>query len=466
MKSKLHILFFIACLISYQSADAQLFKRLKEKAKQKAKNIENKVINKIDNKVEKTIDDAIEEKEDSKKETSRREDPTATKEKDFGDVTINHSKTYGSVTLTETRQIKVDKTNSGYTIYGNWWSHKADIYDGFMIVISTTQNLKDSNTGKQTFKIPEEATLKLGYDPELPFKQQSVDGFSRAVTDDYQKYEIAKGEVTIDVLSDENIKISFSGTASLTKRTKNPNSEFPDKTFYDATISGNIDSKTPLFQNQETIVKQDGDKKSKSYSDTMTDENIPAPAPGTYLFSSEVVTEIRSPKENRSHKISYLLHPKAKYIAIKADLGAYSDEEMEGESIIVMDQGNTHVFVESNGMKMRMSNGMMGQENMSNLTDQMAQYDYTKLQKTGNTKTILGATCYEYAMADSSTKVNFWVAPSIKLSNWFIQDHSSLDGYIMEYTIQSNKETMTSTTIAIKNNINKTINPKEYKKMF
>ena len=147
-------------------------------------------------------------------------------------------------------------------------------------------------------------------------------------------------------------------------------------------------------------------------------------------------------------------------------MSEYSDNEMNGESIIVMDKGNAHIFVETAGMKMRMSNGMMGQQNMSNPTDQMAQYDYTKLQKTGNTKTILGETCYEYAMADNTTKINFWVAPNIKLSNWFIQDTSLLDGYIMEYTVQSNEGTMTSKTIAIKDNINKTINPKEYKNMF
>ena len=147
-------------------------------------------------------------------------------------------------------------------------------------------------------------------------------------------------------------------------------------------------------------------------------------------------------------------------------MSEYSENEMDGESIIVMDKGNAHIFVETAGMKMRMSNGMMGQQKMSNPTDQMTQYDYTKLQKTGNTKTILGATCYEYTMADNTTKINFWVAPSIKLSNWFIQDNSMLDGYIMEYMVQSNEGTMTSKTIAIKDNINKTINPKEYKKMF
>jgi hypothetical protein len=150
---------------------------------------------------------------------------------------------------------------------------------------------------------------------------------------------------------------------------------------------------------------------------------------------------------------------------MKADMSEYSEDEMDGESIIVMDKGNAHIFVETSGMKMRMSSGMMGQK-MQNPTEQMANYDYTKLQKTGNTKTILGATCHEYAMSDKNVKVNFWVAPSIKLSNWFMQNTGVVDGYIMEYSVQSKDGNMTSKTIAIKENINKTVNPKEYKKMF
>lgn len=466
MKSKLHILFFIACLISFQSADAQLFKRLKEKAKQKAKNIENKVVNKIEKKVDKTIDDTIEGRgnpNQGKPTPPKGEEAVA--KKDFGDISINHSQKYGNVAITELSQVKVAKSNTGYTISGNWWSHQADIYDGFNITIKTDKDLKDTST-KRTFSIPSEATIQLGYDPQLPYNKKSEDNFTRAVTDDYQNYDMLKGEVTITMLSDEKVQISFSGNASLRTVIRKANSDDYSETFYDASISGTVDAKDPKFSSEETITKtKDTQNTSNSGYSITQNSNGEAATPGTYQFAYEAVTEISVPKQGRSYKMSYLLNPNTKYIAMKADMSEYSDGEMGGESIIVMDKGSVHIFVESGGMKLRMSKGMMGQQ-MQNPTDQMANYDYTKLQKTGNTKTILGATCYEYAMADKDVKINFWVAPSVKLSNWFIQDTGVIDGYIMEYAVQSNEGNMTSTTVAIKENINKTINPKEYKKMF
>lgn len=120
MKSKLHVLFLILCMISFQDADAQLFKRLRQKAKEKAKNLENKVVNKIDETVDKTIDKTLEGNQ-----TENPKKKAAGNTKDFGDVTINHSTKFGNVNITEASQVKVSKTNSGYQISGNWWSHQA-----------------------------------------------------------------------------------------------------------------------------------------------------------------------------------------------------------------------------------------------------------------------------------------------------------------------------------------------------
>ena len=69
-------------------------------------------------------------------------------------------------------------------------------------------------------------------------------------------------------------------------------------------------------------------------------------------------------------------------------------------------------------------------------------------------------------MSDSDVKMTLWVAPEINLPNWFIQNDDVLTGHIMEYTIESKEGNMKSETIAINDNIQKTINPKDYKKMF
>ncbi len=465
MKPKLSILFFIVLLFSFQNADAQLFKRLKNKAKEKAAAIENKVAEKIENKVDKTIDDALEGKEDPNASTKN--------EKDVGDVVIKHSVKFGSVEIKEATVVKVVKTNSGYHISGNWWSHEADIYDGFSLTIKTDQNLKhDSeeakNSERKVFKIPEEATLKLGYDPQLPYYKKPENDFKRAVTDDYQNYDISRGEVTIDVLSDENIQISFSGNATLKKMIKKVNvmDEYTE-TYFEAAVSGGIDSQTPQFTNEETITKAKNDKQVTSTSnDTFQKTQTTSAIPGTYHFTHETVTKITVSEQNKTYQMSYLLNPATDYLGMKVDMGQYSEDEMDGESVIVMDKGNTHIFVESAGMKMQMSSKMMGNQSMENPTDQMGTYDYTKLTKTGNTKTILGTNCVEYTMSDSNVKINLWVAPNLNLPNWFIQNQALIKGHIMAYTIQSNQGTMTSEVIAINDNISKTINPKDYKKMF
>jgi hypothetical protein len=62
--------------------------------------------------------------------------------------------------------------------------------------------------------------------------------------------------------------------------------------------------------------------------------------------------------------------------------------------------------------------------------------------------------------------MNIWVAPDVSLPNWFIKNNEVIKGHIMEYTITSKDGNMKSETIAINDNISKTVNPKEYKKMF
>lgn len=464
MKHKLSILLLIFCLVSFQNADAQIFKKMKARAKQKAKELENKALDKVEKEAEKTIDKALEGKNDPNAGK-----PQVTKnEKDFGDVIIKHSKKYGSVQITEVSKVKVTKTNSGYKISGNWWSHEADIYDGFTINIKTDKNLKHDteeakNRERLVFRIPEDASLSIGYDPQLPYNKKSEDNFKRAVTDDYQNYDISKGEIAVDVLTDEAIQISFSGMATLREVIRKANIDDYSETFYEASITGGIDAKSPQFINNQSITKNKKEEQEVAVTPTYKTKSAVA---GTYNFTHETVTKITVPDQNRTYKMSYLLNPNASYVGIKVDMSEYSDEGMNGESIIVMDKGNTHIFVETAGMKMRISNGMMGQQKMENPTDQMMKYDYAKLTKTGNTKTILGATCYEYTMSDNTTKINLWIAPDVNIPNWFAQNSQALDGHIMEYTLQSKEGTMKSEVIEIKDHISKTINPKEYKKMF
>lgn len=186
---------------------------------------------------------------------------------------------------------------------------------------------------------------------------------------------------------------------------------------------------------------------------------------GVYQFDVETEVLLTSSDDNKSYKMSYLLSNDANYMAIKADMSEYSDQEMAGESLIVMDNGEAHIFVETQGMKIRMSPNMMNDQ-MENPVDQMANYDYSGLTKTGKSKIILGATCYEYVMTYKKDKISMWIAPEVKLPNWFAQNNELVDGHIMEYTLETKDGKMTSTTTAINENISRTVNPKDYRKMF
>ncbi|WP_179009112.1 DUF4412 domain-containing protein [Winogradskyella forsetii] len=453
---KYTIILLVVCFS--QNSEAQLLKRLK-----------NKISNKVETKIEQAADKAIDSlgtKKTKNENTKTKVNSKATS----GSVVITHSNTYGSVNIPEVKKIKAERANDTYNFSASWWTHDADIHDGFYLSIKTQHDLRhDTNKAKnvkRTFKIPEEATLKLSYDPSLPYYKKSDDDFKRAVSDNYQTYDVSKGEVTIDVLSEETIQISFNGRVSLRKvQRPKTNSDDYSESFYEATIKGGIDGESPQFTNNTSIkVAESTTKSDENYTINQLPNNTAKP--GTYLFTYETKVKVTTSEQDRSYKMSYLLNPNENYMGIMVDMNEYSDEEMAGESIIVIDEGNSHIFVDAQGMKMQMSQNMMGGQQMQNPTDQMMNYDYTKLNKTGKTKTILGAICYEYTMSDNSVKMNFWVAPDVNLPNWFIQNNDLLKGHIMEYTIESKDGIMTSETIAINDNISKMINPKDYKKMF
>jgi hypothetical protein len=151
---------------------------------------------------------------------------------------------------------------------------------------------------------------------------------------------------------------------------------------------------------------------------------------------------------------------------MKADMSEYSDGDMGGEFVIVMDGDETFIFVDTPGMKIQMSSGQMGNEQQQMPSDQMENYDYANLNKTGNTKTILGYTCYEYVMSDDQNTIQMWLAPDLVVPNWFMQNQQVVEGHILEYSVDSPDGQMTMTTLEIKDDINKTINPSEYRKMF
>ena len=463
MKLQKVLLFIVLSSCTVNSIEAQLLKRLKAK-------VEQKLERKAERAIEKEIDDFSlpEKKEKSDRNSDKKEDTEIAINNSNGSAVLKHEKQYGNYTIQKFGVAKLERTNDGVKIYGSWVTHGADIHDGYVLNIPNGNTLLfngDTPLKEQVvLRIPQDASLKLSYDPLWNPEMEDENGYSTAVTKDYQSYNITSGEVVVDVISQKNVQFSFKVETQLESRIKNSgNSEKEYRSsFTSSSLNGSIDV-GPVSIVDNRITKQ-------SNSDS---QGVPVPntiqnttTPGVYNFSFETKLNITDLDKNESYNMSYLLNPDKKYIGLMVDMAEYSDAEMQGESVIVMDGDDVHIFVETEGMKMRMSQGMMEGQQIQNPVEEMSNYDYINLKKTGKSKTVLGAKCYEYVLSDKDVTIELWAAPSINLPNWFIQNRDVLEGHIMEYIITSKDGRMKSETIEINDHIKKTINPKEYRKMF
>lgn len=441
-------LLFIFSISLFPTSQGQILKRLKRK-------IERKIENKIERKVDKTIDDAIEGdiKKEQPKETPKGPVLHEAEDKDFGDVNIESNK-HESIGIGKIGKVRVFQNGNTYRISGSWWTHSADIPDGFTLEIKNASSLKsEDNPQKTKFRIPEDATLHLAYDPSMPHFKPAVDNKKQAVTDQYISYNISQGVVSIYQLDDNTIHFGFSGEDGL---------------------KGSLQGQSPEFIIEESSAKknQQSDQQATPNLDFLSNMSSGPSATGTYNFSYEFVNEITTDQDKETYKVSYLFNANEDYFGMKVNMSDYSEEEMSGETIIVYDDGNSFIFVDAQGMKIQMSAAAMESQQQAMPTDQMANYDYSDIKKTGATKTILGYTCHEYTLTDQSNKIMMWVAPDFKIPNWFTTQQNKTDqqigieGYCLEYNVESKDGNMTMKTVRINEKANVKVVGSDYRKMF
>jgi len=460
--------------LGLQLSNAQLLKKLKDKVNKKVdeveQRIENKIENEVDEKIDKTLDGTIDGIFESNKNTPPYTE-SGESSKDFstenkayeGSVSLNHAQNYGTVQINSLDNLKIIRTDKGYTFSGNWFSHEVDVYDGYNLEITTDENLELGKT--YTFNISNNANLRIGYDPELPaVKNQGTTDRARGISDHYQNLDLSSGLVKVTINEDKSFEIDFSGQAEFTQRTRTADDRVQESK-YTASIMGNLQGSDPQFIDNRTITKTSDTSSHTASAPSSIASGKSAQAKEAYVFTYETVVEMTVPDQNRKSKLSYLLNPNASYMGMKADMGEYSGGDVGGESLIVIDGDQSFVFVNTSGMKIQMSSAQMGNKQQMP-GDQMENYDYSNLNKTGNTKTILGYTCHEYVMSDNQNSIQMWVAPDLVVPNWFMQNQDVIQGHILEYSVDSPEGQMTLTTSEIKDDINKTINPSEYRKMF
>jgi hypothetical protein len=460
--------FIVLSVCCVPTTDAQIWKRLKKKAKEKLKKTEDKLINKLDKKTEKVIDSTLDGKQKKTKKSSALKE---NRNKDYGDVSISHTTKFGSVTIDQLGKTKISKEGNQVKLYGSWWSHDADIHDGYVLILKNGISIEEINK-KGKFSIPSEATLKLSYDPSLPNKVKSTDGFTRAVSTNYQTYFLTKGEVTINIEKDKKVDFSFNGEAELVVSVvKNSDGNYA-KTKANSMVLGNFNTINPEFlitkkkkgktKNNTSISKSD---KKNILNQRSTTVNIP----GSFSFNKSIEVEIT---DNRGEKYSvdFLL---GNYPDIYGMSVASKEMQGQGEVTMVMTPKSSTMFMNIAGMKMKKSSSIDQLGYQYKMTDKLPEGSDFAYVKTGNTKTIAGYVCEEYKVdydyTNSKGSASFWVSKDFPIQNMELPmmgmklNNPYLSGFVLELNSNHQGKSMTMKVIKV-SDTSLTINSSDYKK--
>ncbi|MFY9243850.1 MAG: hypothetical protein WAO74_12570 [Polaribacter sp.] len=457
MKSFKTLVFCICLLFINQSVNAQFWKKIKKK-------IENKVENKIDKEADKTIDGVLDGK---KNEDEKEEDIIDEPLNSYGSASINHSVKYGTVQVSELTKTKVYKQGSTFRFNGNWITSSIDVFDGYNLKIFDIESI-DALNEKKTFKIPEEATIKLGYDPIQQTKKES--------SGEGQTYDLESGFVTVAFNKDENVSISFNGSATLTKAEKKATGI--DEYNYiktPVTLTGMINTTNP-----EYILTKEFKQKEKKKQDTNlteSDKNYlkeklspTVNIPSSFSFDKSIELEFTDDR-GESYPMEFLL---GNYPDIWGMSVASKEMQGQGQVIMVMTPKSSTAFMDVAGMKMKKSTSLEEMGDSYKMTDKLPEDGDFEYKKTGNTKTILGYTCEEYRVDYNYTNAKgsavFWVSKDFPIQNKQLpmlgmkMNNPYFDGFVLELntTNQGKNHVIKVTNVSDKN---VSIKTSEYKKM-
>lgn len=456
--------FLILSLCFANTSNAQFWKKLKNKVKQK-------VENKIEKETDKTVDSLLDGKKKKKKKEAI---IPVNKNKDYGDFSVSHTTKFGSVTIDELGRTKISKEGNKFKLSGSWWSHSADIHDGYVLILKNGISIEEINK-KGKFLIPTEATLMLSYDPSLPNKAKPKNGFVRAVTKDYQTYSLTKGAVTINIQKNEKVDFSFNGEAELVTSVVENNDGSYTKTKSSSMVLGNFSTIKPEFlvtkiinekkenTNNTSITENDKNFLKKKLSPTV---NIP----NSFSFNKSIEVEIT---DNRGEKypMEFLL---GNYPDIYGMSVASKEMQGQGKVIMVMTPKSSTAFMDVAGMKMKRSTSLEQMGNQYNMNDKLPDGADFEYKKTGNTKSILGYNCEEYKVDYNYTNVkgsaSFWVTKEFPIQNIEMPllgmklNNPYLQGFVLEL---NSKHDGQNWVIQVKkvSDKNVSINTSEYKKM-
>lgn len=467
------LLVFSACF-TVNNAEAQLWKRLKKKAKEKLKKTEDKLVNKLDKQTDKVLDSTIDGKGKTKGKEAKKKSqnglpknniPNTRDEKDHGDASLNHSAKYGVVNIEELRKTRVQKEGEFFRITGNWITTGVDVFDGYYIELKST-TIDELKAGK-SFNIPDDAVMRLGYDP---IKLGSYQGESSG---EGQSYDVESGTVSITFVQDQTVNISFSGNATLTKAVPSTSNTSDEYTYIETptTISGSIKTTEPEY----SIIKTNKSKSNNSggnnaNADVANRRNPTVNIPGSFSFNTKLNIEVVDERGD-SYPMDILL---GNYPDIYGMQVAVKEMQGQGNMTIVNTPKSSTMFMDVAGMKMKKTTKLEDLGDQYSAGDNLPDGADFSYKKTGNSKTIAGYSCEEYKVdysyVNNNGSASLWVSKDFPIQNMELPvlgmtlNNPYYSGFVMEMNMTNNGRT---NVIRVTNvsNTSLNINASEFKKM-
>jgi hypothetical protein len=184
----------------------------------------------------------------------------------------------------------------------------------------------------------------------------------------------------------------------------------------------------------------------------------------SYTFNQSITIEMQTEGSEKA-QLDFLFDSKnSEVICMKlTNMG----DESGGKVYAVITPTSSTMFMDMSGMKIKkkVSKEELGQIDYS---DKIPQHD--DLQKTGNTKTILGYTCNEYVYENEGGKVHAWVATNFPIQGKFVpilamKKEGPFEGFVLELTYKAANENGSVKVINVDTNANIKINANEYTSM-
>ncbi|SDR92429.1 protein of unknown function [Polaribacter sp. KT25b] len=454
---KILITFFVLSAGFTTPVNGQLWKKLKKKVQTK---IEQNIEKKVDKETDKVIDKTLEGKKE-------KEDITQTSNidnsiKSYGTASINHSTLYGTFRVDDVTKTKVNKEGEKVSIIGYWRTSDVDVFDGYKLIINKVENI--DNLKNKTFKIPEEATLKLAYNALL----QGTYSYERDEVRAHQNMNVINGTVSVTFNKDKNFAINFSGNVKLHdyKNTNSLEQNIP------SILKGTVTTTSPEYTiTKPTKVKKSNtndfsdEEKTQRFKEALPTVDIPS----TFNFNKRIEVKMTD-ERGETQNLSFLIgsYPDIYGISVKT-------KEMQGQEMLVVNTPKSStIFMSMAGMKIKKTTSLEQIGSQIGVEDKLPEDGDFDYRKTGETKMIIGYLCeefkvdYEYTNQIGST--SFWVSKDFPIQNKSLpmlgmkMNNPNLSGFVLEINTTNKDENFKMEIVNISDKSVK-INTNEYKKM-